>query len=144
MASFLAPDSRPWADVALVNELADDSGERPGWRIANTRAQQSADDALLVPAIRRVELADMRDATMRIGTACSLAADLLAIFSIDEPTMLTAKGTLNPYGTATDRQQTVYQHAPHLGLPANAVSPIERRQQFEEDMRAAKERLCQR
>jgi hypothetical protein len=144
MVSLLAPPSRAWADVALVDEFTDGSGERQGWHVASARAQRSADDALLVPAVRRVALADMRDATARLRTAYGLAADLLAIFSIDQPTMLTAEGTLNPYGVATDRQQIVYQHARHLGLPVEPVSPIERRQQFEEDMRAAKERLRQR
>lgn len=66
---------------------------------------------------------------------------LLAIFAIDQPAMLTADGSLDPYGAATDRQQIVYQHARHLGLPTDPVSPIERRQQYEDAVRAAKEQL---
>jgi len=39
------------------------------------------------------------------STACSfsLAAYPLAIFAIDQPTMLTADRSLDPYGAATDR-----------------------------------------
>jgi hypothetical protein len=144
VATLLAPSGRTWANVALVDELTDDSGQRQGWRMASARAHQRATDALLVPVARSAGLADMRDPTMRLRTAYSLAADLLAIFGIDRPTMLIAEAALNPYGAATDRQQIVYQHARHLGLPVDPISPMERRQRFEEAVRAAKEDLRQR
>jgi hypothetical protein len=44
--------------------------------------------------------------------------------------MLTADGTLDPYGAATDHAQIAYQHARHVGLPVDAVSPIERQQRL--------------
>jgi hypothetical protein len=86
----------------------------------------------------------MRDPTMRLRAAHHLAADLLAIFGVYQPAMLAAEGTLDPYGSATDHQQIVYQHARHLGLPVDPVSPMERRQQYEDTVRAAQEQLRQR
>ena len=55
--------------------------------------------------------------------------------------VITVEGVLNLYGAATDRRQIVYQHARHLGLPVNRISPIERRQLYEERVRATKEQL---
>ncbi len=143
-AMLLGPHTDAWARIALLSELVDDSGQRQGWHLASTRAQQSVNDAVMVPIVHRVHLADMRDTTMRLRTAHRLAADLLAIFGIDQPAMLRPEGTLDPYGSATDHQQIVYQHARHLGLPVDPVSPLERRQQYEDTVRAAKEQLRQR
>lgn len=144
MATLLAPSSHAWTNVALVEELVDDSGQRQAWRPASARAHQPASDALGITVVQSARLADMRDATMRVRTAYRLAADLLAIFGIDEPKMLLADGTLDPYGAAIDRQQFVYQHARQVGLPVDSISPGERRQHYEDEVRAAKERLRQR
>jgi hypothetical protein len=59
-----------------------------------------------------------------------LAAELLALFGIDEPTLLKADGTPDPYGDGVDRQQIVFRYANHLGLPAGEVSPGERPRRF--------------
>jgi hypothetical protein len=143
-ATLLAPPEHNWVNVALVDELVDDGGQRTGWRPASARAHQDADDVLFVTATRIVALADMRNAAMRLRAAHGLAADLLAIFAIDLPKVLTADGSLDPYGAASDRQQMTYQHARHIGLPTDPVSPIERRQRYEDAVRAAKEQLRQR
>jgi hypothetical protein len=95
----------------------------------------------MVPIVHRVRLADMRDATMRLLAAHHLAADLLAIFGVDQPAMLSAEGALDPYGSATDHQQIIYQHARHLGLPIDPISPVERRQRYEDTVRAARVQL---
>jgi hypothetical protein len=142
--AFLAPPDHAWANVALVDELVDDGGQRQGWRPAGARAHQQADGVLLNVVTRNVGVADMRDASRRLRAAYGMAADLLAVFAIDQPSMLTADGSLDPYGAATDRQQTVYQHARHLGLPTDPESPIERRQKYEDAVRAAKEELRRR
>jgi len=55
-----------------------------------------------------------------------------------------ADGTVNPDGVAIDHDQLVYQYARHLGLPVDPVSPAERRQRYENKIRAAKEELRQR
>jgi hypothetical protein len=98
----------------------------------------------MVPIVQMARLANMRDPTIRLRTAHRLAADLLAIFGVDQPAMLRSDGTLDPYGTATDHQQIVYQHARHLGLPVDPISPMERRQQYEDTVRAAQAQLRQR
>jgi hypothetical protein len=144
MVTLLAPERHPWANVALVNESLDDGGQRQGWHLAGARAHQQADEALFVPIARSVALADMRDTVLRLRTAYELAADLLAIFGLDRPTMLMAEGSLDPYGAASDRQQIIYQHARHLGLPVDLISPMERRQRYEDAVRAAREQLRQR
>jgi len=98
----------------------------------------------MVPIVQRMRLADMRDPTTRLRAAHLLAADLLAIFGVDQPAMLRSEGTLDPDGSATDHQQIVYQHARHLGLPVDPISPMERRQRYEDTVRAAQEQLRQR
>jgi hypothetical protein len=144
MAMLLGPRSDAWTRVALLKELVDDSGQRQGWHLASARAQQALADAVMVPVVQRVRLADMRDPIIRLRAAHRLAADLLAIFGVDQPAMLRSEGTLDPYGTATDHQQIVYQHARHLGLPVDPVSPMQRRQQYEDTVRAAQTQLRRR
>lgn len=123
-ATLLAPQNDAWTRVALLNEQIDDGGgQRLGWHLAGTRAQQPFGNAVGVPVPQRARLADLRDPVIRLQTTYRLAADLLAIFGIDSPSMLRDDGTLHPGGTATDRQQIVYQHARHLGLPVDDVSP---------------------
>ena len=100
MAMLLGPRSDVWTRIALLKELVDNSGQRQGWHPASARAQRSIKDAVMVPVVQRVRLADMRDPTMRMGAAHHLAADLLAIFGVDQPSMLTAEGALDPYGVA--------------------------------------------
>jgi hypothetical protein len=141
MTMLVSPGSGARTRVALVNELVDDSGQRQGWALASARARQPFDNAVMVPIVHRVRLADMREATIRLRAAHRLAADLLAIFGIDQPTMLGAEGTLDPHGVATDHDQMVYQHARHLGLPVDPMSPTERRQRYEDAVRAAKEQV---
>ena len=98
----------------------------------------------MVPIVHRARLADMRNPTMRVRAAYRLAADLLAIFGIDQPAMLTAEGTLDPRGAVGDRSRRVDRHvARHIGLPVDPVSPVERRQRYEDAVRAAKEQLRQ-
>ena len=71
----------------------------------------------------RLQLADMPNLRTRLQAAHHLAAELLALFGIDEPTLLKPDGTLDPYGAGLDRQQIAYQHANHLGLPVDEISP---------------------
>jgi hypothetical protein len=141
---LLAPRSDAWSRIALLNQLVDDSEQRQGWRLASARALQPLSEAVMIPIEHQVQLADMRDPTARLNAAYRLAAELLAIFGVDKPAILTADGTLDPDGAATDHDQIVYQHARHIGLPVPPISPIERRQRFEERMRAAKAELRQR
>jgi hypothetical protein len=143
MVMLLAPRSDAWSRIALLNQLVDDSEQRQGWRLASARALQPLREAVMVPVEHRVRLADMRDPTARMSAAYRLAAELLAIFGVDKPELLTADGTLDPDGAATDHDQIVYQHARHVGLPVPPISPIERRQRFEERIRAAKAELRQ-
>lgn len=138
---LLTPGTSAWTHIALLNELVDDSEKQQGWRFATARARLPLDDALLRPIVHTVRLADMRDPKWRVRAAHHLAADLLAIFGVDQPSMLTAEGTIDPYGAATDRDQMVYQHARHLGLPVDPGGPMERRQRYEEDLRIAREKL---
>jgi len=144
MVMLLAPRSDTWSRIALLKQLIDDSEQRQGWRLASARAHQPVGEAVVVPIEYQVRLADMRDPTARLNAAYRLAAELLAIFGVDKPAMLTADGTLDPDGAATDHDQIVYQHARHIGLPVPPISPIERRQRFEEQIRAAKAELRQR
>jgi hypothetical protein len=91
-----------------------------------------------------VPLAGMRDVRARLVATYRLAGELLALFAIDEPTLLKEDGTLDPYAAVVGRQQIVYQHAQHLGLPVPEVSPAGRRQEYEATVRAAKDKLRQR
>jgi hypothetical protein len=141
MAMLLAPRRDAWVRIALLDEVVDDSEQRLGWRLASARARQPLEDAVMVPIVHTVRLADMRDPTMRQRAIYRLAVDLLAIFAVDQPVILSAEGTLDPYGAATGHQQTVYQHADHLGLPRDPVSPMKRRQEFEDAVLTAKEQL---
>ena len=56
-------------------------------------------------------------------SAHHLASDLLAIFGIDQSSLLTSDGSLDSYGAATDHDQVVYQHARHLGLSFSPLGP---------------------
>jgi hypothetical protein len=143
MVMLLAPRSDAWNRIALLDQLVDDSEQRQGWRPASARALQPLSEAIMVPVEHQIQLADMRDPTARLSAAYRLAAELLAIFGVDKPAMLTADGTLDADGAATDHDQIVYQHARHVGLPVPPISPIERRQRFEERIRAAKAELRQ-
>lgn len=143
-AMLVTPGADAWTHVAVLEELTDDSEKQQGWRLATARARQPLRDVASVPVTCTVRLAEMRDPRMRLRAAHRLAADLLAVLGIDQPSLLTAEGTLDPYGAATDRDQMIYQHARHLGLPAGPVGPMERRQRFEEEMRQARETLRQR
>jgi hypothetical protein len=120
------------ATIALFEERFDDGGQRQGWRTAPANALMGYGAGLileadaLTPVVHRVRLADMRDAKIRLRAAHHLAADLLASFGIDQPSILTAEGTLDHHGAATDHQQMVYQHAQDLGLPVGPISPRQR------------------
>lgn len=143
MADFVAPRPVPQQRVALLNELVDD-GEPRGWHVAGSRAVQTLDAVTTCPMTTRVPLADLRDARARVAASFHLAGELLALFAIDEPTLLKADGTLDPYAAAIGHQQIVYEHAQHLGLPVPAVSPAERQQEYEDAIRAAKDKRRQR
>jgi hypothetical protein len=65
---------------------------------------------------------------MRMRAAHHLAADLVAIFGIDQPALPTIEGALDPCGATINRKYVVYQHVDHLSLPVDTVSPIERLQ----------------
>ena len=130
--------------VALLNQLVDDGGEPTGWHVAGPRAITALTAVAVRPMTISVPLADMRDARARLRATYHLAGELLALFAIHEPTLLKSDGTLDPYGAAVERQQIVYQHARHLGLPTDEVSPGERRSQYEAEVRAAKDKLRQR
>jgi hypothetical protein len=142
-AELVAPRPVPQQRVALLNESVDDSGESAGWHAAGPRAVQALAAVTERPVTTSVPLADMRDARPRIAAAYHLAGELLALFAIDEPTLLKADGTLDPYGAAISHQQIVYQHAQNLGLPVPETSPGERRHEYEAAVRAAKNKLRQ-
>jgi hypothetical protein len=143
-AELVTPRPSPEQRVALLNELVDDAQEPAGWHVAGPRAAPALSIVAERPMTTSVALADMRDAQARLQTTYHLAAELLALFAIDGPTLLKADGTLDPYGATVNRQQIVYQHANHLGLPVPAVSPADRRQRYQAAMKAAKEELRQR
>jgi hypothetical protein len=143
-AALVAPQPSPQQRVVLLNESVDDGGEPAGWHAAGPRAIQALVDVAERPMTTCVPLADMQDARARLAATYHLAGELLALFAIDEPTLLKADGTLDPYGAAVSHQQVVYQHAQHLGLPVPEASPAERRQEYEATVRAAKDKLRQR
>jgi hypothetical protein len=137
VATLVAITEEPHARIALLNEMVDDNGKRSGWRLASHRANRPLNEAAMRPATHRVRLAEMRDPATRVRAAYRLAAELLSLFAIDQPSILMADGTLDPDGAGTDHAQMVYQHARHIGLPVAPVSPIDRQQQLEEAIRAA-------
>jgi hypothetical protein len=143
-AMLITPGKSDWTHVAVLEELTDDNGNQEGWRLATARARQPLDDVVSEPVTHTVQLAGMRDPQTRMRGAHHLATDLLAVLGIDQPSMLTAEGGLDPYGAASDRDQMAYQHARHLGLPVSPVGPMEQRQRFEEEMRLAREKLRRR
>lgn len=106
------------------------------WRAAGGRANQPLSDVVMVPVTHRVPLAEMGDPSARLRAAYHLAAELLAMFGIDRPGMLTTDGALDPDGATTMHSQIVYQHARHLGLPVDSVSPMERQNRLEAAIRA--------
>jgi hypothetical protein len=143
-AALVAPQPVTKQRVALLNESVDDAGESAGWHAAGPHAIQALADVADQPMTTSVPLTEMRDPQARLVASYHLAGDLLALFAIDEPTLLRADGTFDPYGAAVSHQQIVYQHAKHLGLPVPETSPGERRQEYEAAMRAAKDKLRQR
>jgi hypothetical protein len=143
-AMLLAPRPAQRVQVALLNEVVDDSEQPIGWWLAGARAKQAMGEVVAVPIAVRVHLADMQDVTQRLTAAYHLAADLLALFGIEEPSVLRADGTIDPYGSSVGSQQIVYQHARQLGLPVDEVSPGERRRRFEEAVKTAKDDLRRR
>ena len=75
-----------------------------------------------------------------VGAGCSahhLAADLLAIFGIDRSSLLTSDGSLDSYSVATDHDQMSTSMPGISGCPFGLLGPVERRQQFEEELRLA-------
>ena len=94
----------------------------------------------MVLIVHRVQLAHMRDATMRLRAAHRLARTCLTFSGSISPQCWDPKARSIPW-LPTDQQQIVYQHARHLGLAVDSISPMERRQQT---VRAAKEQLRQR
>jgi len=143
-AELMTPRPSPKRRVAVLNELANDAEEPTGWHAAGPRAVQTLADVAERPMTTSVSLADMRDVRARLRATYHLAAELLALFAIEAPTLLKADGILDPYGAAVERQQIVYQHADHLGLPVPAISPAERRSRYEAAVKAARDELRQR
>jgi hypothetical protein len=143
-ATLLALRDEPGTSVALLNQMVDGNGREAGWRMASGRANRPVVDVIMVPVTHRVRLADMREPVARVQAAYRLAAELLSIFGVDRPAMLTAGGTPDPDGAATDHAQIAYQHARHVGLPVDPVSPTERQQRLEEAIRAAQEEFRRR
>jgi hypothetical protein len=143
-ATLVARSKAPDARVLLLEEVIDENGNRQGWRPSTTRASRPITEVAMQPVTYRVRLAEMRDPRARIRTAYRLAAELLALFAIDRPAMLTSEGTLDPDGAGSDHDQQVYQHARHLGLPVSEDSPSERRQRLADAMRAAREQFRRR
>lgn len=144
VATLVAANASNWQQVALFKALADDIGKHGGWMLASARAHLPREAVVMKPAGYTVWLAEMRDPRLRHRAAYRLTAELLAIFSVDSPSILRDDGTLDPYGGASSKQQLIYQHARHVGLPVDAISPIQRQQKLEEDIQAAKERFRQR
>ncbi len=142
--TLLALRDEPRTSIALLNQMVDQNGQEVGWRLASARANRPLADVVLVPVTHRVRLADMREPSARVRAAFRLAAELLAVFGIDRPSMLTADGTLDPEGAATNHAQIAYQHARHLGLPVDPISPIERQQRLEAAIRAAQDEFRRR
>lgn len=140
---LVAPGGSTWKQVALVKERTDDMGNPQAWQIASARAHLPREAVIMRPAVQTVRLAEMRDIRSRLRVAHRLAAELLAIFSVDGPAIIREDGTIDPYGAPTGKQQLVYQHARYLGLPVDPVSPNERRQQLEQEIQTAKERYRQ-
>ena len=123
-AMLLTPQTTvPQVNVALLNEAVDESDQPAGWRLACARAREPLADVVALPMTTRLQLADMPNLRTRLQAAHHLAAELLALFGIDEPTLLKPDGTLDPYGAGLDRQLIAYQHANHLGLPVDEISP---------------------
>jgi hypothetical protein len=125
VSTLLTPPQDGLSSILLVDESVDDDGRRQGWEWANPHGYLGLRAVVMVPIASRVRLADMGDPARRIQAAHDLAADLLTIFYVDQPRVLTAKGVLNPSGAATDHQEMVYRHVHHLGKSANQVSPPE-------------------
>src|ERR1017187_7804884 len=67
-----------------------------GRQPACARARQPAADVVASPMTTRVQFADMQDARARLRAPCHLAAELLALSGIDEPTLLKPDGTPDP------------------------------------------------
>jgi hypothetical protein len=143
-ATLIAVRGEAGTNVALLNQMVDQDGKEAGWRMASARANRPLADVAMVPVTYRVRLADMRMPAARVRAAYRLAAELLAIFGVDRPSMLTAEGTLDPDGAATNHAQIVHQHARHLGLPVDPISPIERQQRLEDAVRAARDEFRRR
>lgn len=144
MATLLTVSDEPEISVALLNQMVDENGNRVGWRVAGARANRPLAEVVMVPASHRVRLAEMRAPGARVRAAYLLAAELLAIFGIDRPGMLMADGTIDPDEAATNHAQIVYQHARHIGLPVDPVSPMERQQRLEAEIQAAQDKFRRR
>ena len=144
-AMLLTPQTTvPQVNVALLNEAVDESDQPVGWRLACGRARQPIADVVALPMTTGIQLADMPDARSRVRAAYHLAAELLALFGVGEPALLKPDGTLDPYGTGVDRQQIAYQHANHIGLPVDEISPSERCQRYQDAVKAAQAELRRR
>ena len=83
----------PQVNVALLNEVVDESDQPAGWRLACARAREPLADVVALPMTTRLQLADMPNLRTRLQAAHHLAAELLALFGIDEQTLLKPDGT---------------------------------------------------
>lgn len=86
-------------------------------------------------------LRQLTSAAGLVRVARQLAVGLLEQMGVEQTIVLRADGTLDAFAAAAADQQLVHQHAAKLGLPVDALSPMERRTRYQAMLDAARRQL---
>ena len=144
VATLVTTKTSSWQHVALFKELVDDVGKIQGWQLASARAHLPREAVLMRPAVYTGWLAGCVSRFCGTAPLTGWPPSYWPFSASMGRRSCGINGRLDPYGGASSKQQLIYQHARHAGILVDAVSPIERRQQLDEEIQAAKERYNQR
>lgn len=125
--------------LRLVDERREDGDIAIGRWVPHPGALDvTAADACAWAATAAVGSDLLSDPVGRLHVARDLATQLLSLFAVAEPRMLTAE-TVDPVGAGLD-DQLAWQHARSVGLPHDPVSPADRRHRYAADIVGARKR----
>jgi len=128
----------PSVPVELVDEHRDADGWPVGARPISGATVLAPDSTTPTSEPVMVSLAELGEPARLVAIARQLAVDLLEHFGVERTTVLRPDGALDAFGAALQDQQFVHQHTGQLGLPVDSLSPLERRNKYNETLAEAR------
>lgn len=128
--------------VRLVNEHRDDDGHPllPLSAVAGSRDLLPGSPPPTAGPVR-IRVADLSHPQAMVRLAHTLAVELLEHFAVETTSVLRSDGTLDELAAAAADQQAVWVHAVAMGLARDEVSPVQRRQRYDELLAQARAAL---